>query len=67
MEVIDSRARLVALQAQRSATLEHGADPASLVVARLDEAIDDARVDYVTGAVLEIAFLRRSIAGALHG
>lgn len=67
MEVIDTQSRLIALQAERFSAVELGADPASLFVARLDEEIEDARTDYVTGAVLEIAFLRRSLTGAAHG
>ena len=67
MEVDDTHARLIRLQAERFHAVELGADVASLYVTRLDDAIEDARVDYVTGAVLEIAFLRRSLTGAVHG
>lgn len=67
MEVIDTQARLIRLQAERFTAVELGADPASLYVTRLDDAIDDARTDYVTSAVMEIAFLRRSLTGAIHG
>lgn len=67
MEVIDTQARLIALQAERFDAVELGADPASLFVTRLDDAIEDTRTDYVTGAVMEIAFLRRSLNGATHG
>ncbi len=67
MEVIDTQARLIALQAERFAAVELGADPASLFVTRLDDEIEDTRTDYVTAAVMEIAFLRRSLDGPTHG
>ena len=67
MEVMDTQALLIRLQAERFTAVELGADPASLFVTRLDEAIEDARTDYVTSAVMEIAFLRRSLTGAIHG
>ena len=67
MEVMHTHARLIRLQAERFVAVELGADPASLFVTRLDEAIEDARTDYVTSAVMEIAFLRRSLTGAAHG
>lgn len=67
MEVHDTQSRLIRLQTERFEAVELGADPASLYVARLDEAIEDARTDYVTSAVMEIAFLRRSLTGAAHG
>ena len=67
MEAIDAQARLIRLQTERFAAVELGADPASVYVMRLDEAIEDARTDYVTSAVMEIALLRRSLTGAANG
>ncbi len=67
MEVIETQARLIRLQAERFHAVELGASPASAYVTRLDDAIADARTDYVTSAVLELAFLRRSLTGAAQG
>lgn len=67
VEVIDTQARLIRLQTERFEAVALGADPASCYMARLDAAIADARAEYVTGAVIEIAFLRRSLTGAGHG
>lgn len=64
MDVIDARARLISLQAERFQALELGVERPSPYMMRLEAAIDDARTDYVTSAVLAIADLRRSLAGA---
>ncbi len=67
MQAIDMQARLIRLQTERFQAVELGVDPASPYVMRLDDAIEDARTDYVTSAVTEIALLRRSLTGAVHG
>lgn len=67
MDVEDTRARLIRLQAERFAAVELGAESPSPYVDRLDAAIEDARTAYVTSAVLEIALLRESLAGAAQG
>jgi hypothetical protein len=67
MEANDTKVSLIRLQAERFSALELGADPASLYVTRLDDAIEDARTDHVTCAVMEIACLRRSLSGPTHG
>lgn len=67
MDVNDTRARLVRLQAERLQALELGIENPSPYMTRLESAIEDARTEYVTGAVLEIAILRESLAGATYG
>ncbi len=67
MDVNDTRARLIRLQAERCQALELGIGNPSPYLARLEEAIAGARRDYVTLAVLEIAVLRGSLAGAIRG
>ena len=67
MDVNESRARLIRLQAERFAALEVGVENPSPYVDRLDAAIEDARADYVVSAVIEIALLRESLAGAAQG
>ena len=67
MDVDDTRARLIRLQAERFEALELGIEIPSPYMARLESAIEEARADHVTSAVLEIAQLRESLAGATHG
>ena len=67
MDVEDTRARLIRLQAERFAAVELGAGSPSPYIDRLDGAIEDARAAYVTSAVLEIAILRESLSGAAQG
>lgn len=67
MDVTAAKARLIRLRAERFEALELGIESPSPYVTRLEAAIEDARTDYVTGAVLEIAVLRGSLAGAAHG
>ena len=67
MEAIETQARLIRLQAERFDAVELGASPVSVYVTRLDDEIADARTDYVTSAVMELAFLRRSLTGAAQG
>lgn len=67
MEISTTHSRLIRLQAERFEAVELGIDPSSPYLARLDAAIAEARVEYVTSAVIEIALLRRSLAGAAQG
>lgn len=67
MDVNDARARLIRLRAERFQALELGIENPSPYMTRLDAAIADAHRDFVAGAVLEIAVLRREHAGAAHG
>ncbi|HWI09457.1 MAG TPA: hypothetical protein VNT54_18305 [Solirubrobacteraceae bacterium] len=67
MDIEDARARLIRLQAERYAAVELGIEGTSPYMARLDAAIEEARAGYITSAVLEIAVLRESLAGATHG
>ena len=67
MEIEQARARLIRLQAERLAAVELGIEDPSPYMARLDAAIEDARGAYVTSAVVEIAILRESLAGAAQG
>lgn len=67
MELDDARARLIRLQAERFQALELGVEDRSPYLLRLQAAIEEARADYVESAVLEIALLRGSLAGATHG
>lgn len=67
MEISETRSRLIRLQAERFEAVELGIEPASPYLARLDAAIAEARVEYVTSAVCEIALLRRSLTGAAQG
>lgn len=67
MEIEEARARLIRLQAERCAALVLGVENPSPYMARLEAAIEEARAAYVTSAVLEIAVLRESLAGAMHG
>lgn len=67
MDVNDTRARLSRLQAERFQALELGVENPSPYMTRLESAIEEARTEYVTSAVLEIAQLRESLAGATQG
>lgn len=67
MDVNDTRARLVRLQAERFQALELGVGNPSPYMTRLESAIEDARMEYVTSAVLEIAHLREALTGATQG
>ena len=67
MDVNDTRARLIRLQAERFQALELGIESPSPYMTRLASAIEEARTDHVTAAVLEIAQLRESLAGATQG
>jgi len=67
MDVTDARARLIRLRAERFQALELGIESPSPYLTRLEAAIEDARTDYIASAVLEIAVLRGSLAGAAHG
>ena len=67
MDIDDTRARLIRLRAERFHALELGIENPSPYLTRLDAVIAEARVEYVTSAVREIAELRRSLAGAARG
>lgn len=67
MDVNDTRARLIRLQAERFQALELGIENPSPYMTRLASAIEEARAEYVTSVVLEIAQLRESLAGAAQG
>lgn len=67
MDVYDMRARLIRLQAERSQAIELGIENPSPYMTRLRSAIDEARAEYVMGAVVEIAHLREALAGAAQG
>jgi hypothetical protein len=63
----DARARLLRLQAERLVATDAGLDPACAYLGHLEAAIADAHTELVTRSVVEIAALRASIDGALHG
>jgi hypothetical protein len=67
MDIDDTRARLIRLQAERFQALELGIENPSPYLTRLDAAIAEARVEYVVSAVGEIAVLRRALTGAAQG
>lgn len=67
MEISEAHSRLIRLQAERFQAVELGIEPPSPYLARVDAAIAEARVEYVTSAVREIALLRRSLTGAAQG
>ncbi len=67
MDITDAQARLIRLQAERFTALELGVENPSPYMTRLEAAIEDARVDYTTLAVREIAVLRGSLVGAGRG
>lgn len=63
MTSTDARARLIRLQAERLSALEAGVQEPSVYMARLSEAIAQARVEYTMTAVTEIASLRTALSG----
>ena len=67
MEISETHSRLIRLQAERFEALELGVENPSPYLTRLDAAIAEARHEYVTSAVREIALLRRSLTGAAQG
>ncbi len=67
MEISETHSRLIRLQAERFHAVELGIENPSPYLTRLDAAIADARTEYVTSAVCEIARLRRWLAGAAQG
>lgn len=67
MDATDAKARLIRLQAERMQALELGVESPSPYMTRLENAIEGARRDFVMIAVLEIAVLRGSLAGATRG
>ncbi len=67
MDVIETQARLIRLQAERHSATELGVANPSPYMTRLDRAIDEARAAYVTSAVLEIAVRRGGRAGVARG
>lgn len=66
MDATERQARLIRLQAELFQALELGVEHPSPYLTRLATAIEEARVDYVTSAVTEIASLRRSLARAAN-
>jgi hypothetical protein len=67
MHSTDAKARLIRLQAERMAALDAGVQQQSPYLRRLADAIDDARVEYTTSAVTEIAALRSELTGFVVG
>lgn len=67
MDTDETRARLIRLQAERFEALELGVENPSPYLTHLDDAIADARADYVMSAVSEIAVLRRWLPGSARG
>lgn len=67
MDVNDARTRLISLKAERFQALELGIEYPSPYMTRLENAIAEARHDYVMVAVLEVATLRGQLAGAARG
>ncbi len=67
MDPHDTRARLVRLQTERFAAIELGIEYPCEYLTRLDEAIEDVRVEYTISAVREIAVMRRDLARAARG
>jgi hypothetical protein len=63
MTLTDARARLIRLQAERLAALEAGVQEPSPYMARLSDAIAEARMNYTISAVVDIASLRNDLAG----
>lgn len=62
-----AKARLIRLMAERFQALELGVENPSPYLTRLEDAIEHARAEYVTSAVLEIAVMRRDLTGARLG
>ncbi len=67
MTTTDARARLLRLQAERLTALEAGVQEPSSYMARLGEAIAEAREDYTLSAVVEIAALRTDLGRPIVG
>jgi len=67
MDAHDTRARLIRLQTERFHAIELGIEYPCDYLTRLDEAIEDVRVEYTIGAVREIAVMRRDLARAPQG
>jgi hypothetical protein len=67
MEATDAKVRLIRLHAERQQAIELGIENPSPYMTRLDAAIAEADWDYTMSAVLEIAVLRRQLAGATRG
>ncbi|MBI5103964.1 MAG: hypothetical protein HZB46_03055 [Solirubrobacterales bacterium] len=63
----DARARLVRLQAERLEARLGGVDPTCAYVHHLEAAIAEARADYVTSAVVELAGLHGRLDGPRLG
>ena len=66
MDATERQARLIRLQAERFQALELGVGDPSPYMTRLQAAIEEARVDYITSVVTEIASLRRSLTSAAN-
>ncbi len=64
MSVSQARTRFQRLQMERIDALELGVDETSAYIRHLSAAIDDAKTDYVAGAVAEIAAIRDDLAAA---
>jgi hypothetical protein len=67
MTPTDARARLIRLQAERLTALEAGVQDPSPYMARLSDAITEAREDYTCCAVVEIAALRTDLGRPIVG
>ena len=67
MEATDAKARLIRLHAEHVQAIELGIENPSPYMTRLEAAIAEADWDYTMSAVLEIAVLRRQLAGATRG
>lgn len=67
MTTTDARARLLRLQAERMTALEAGVQEPSPYMARLCEAIAEARDHYTLSAVVEIAALRTDLGSPIVG
>lgn len=67
MTPTDARARLIRLQAERLTALEAGVQEPSPYMARLSEAIAEARDEFTLNAVCEIAALRTDLGTPIGG
>ncbi|HUR85047.1 MAG TPA: hypothetical protein VMY78_06850 [Solirubrobacteraceae bacterium] len=63
----EAKARLIRLQAERLMAREAGAQEPSPYMTRLSDAIEEARIEYTTSAVLEIACLRSELTAPTVG
>jgi hypothetical protein len=61
VDATDAHSRVIRLQVERYEALAAGVDPDSSYMQRLAAAIREARHDYVTSAVVEIAALRTEL------